>query len=72
MAGASGTPVPPSFSYSDTPGIINTGPNGMTITFSPYDLVVAARTRTGLENQMRRSTRRSSRVSRGGSSGGGY
>ena len=74
VAGAPGSPVTPAYSYSDTPGIINTGPRGMTITFSPYDLVMSARTRNGLETQMGRTRprRTTSGGSRGGSSGGGY
>ena len=77
-AGTAGSPGAPSYSYSDTPGIINTGPRGMTITFSPYDLVASARTARGLETQVRRgttsrsATSRTSGGSRGGSSGGGY
>ena len=74
VAGVPGSPVTPAYSYSDTPGIINTGPRGMTITFSPYDLVMSARTRNGLETQMARTRprRTTSGGSRGGSSGGGY
>jgi len=75
VAASSGAP---SYSYSDTPGIINTGPRGMTITFSPYDLVMSARTTSSLETQVRRGTTsrspasKTSRRSGGGSSGGGY
>jgi uncharacterized membrane protein YgcG len=50
----------------------------MTITFSPYDLVMSARTTRGLETQVRRGETSRSPASKtsgrsgGGSSGGGY